>query len=132
MLFATYAWNASPVDGTDVIHSFATKARTFKFPLDIQTDNKVTRIPQQGEAAIQHVETMPPLWFQQKELLKTLNDERRARHREMANKDKKQRCFQPGDLVLVRKQVTSNTIKGKPAELTLKALRPILSMAGDH
>jgi hypothetical protein len=133
-LFATYAWNASPVDGTDVIRSFAAKARTFKFPLDIQTDQEVARIPQQGEAAIQHVETMFPLWFQQKELLKTLNEERRARHREMANKDKKHRRFQPGDLVLVRKQVTSNASEGKPAKLTLKARGPyrVLEAAGDH
>jgi hypothetical protein len=80
------------------------------------------------------VETMFPLWFQQKELLKTLNDEQRARHREMANKDKKQREFQPGDLVLVRKQVTSNAAEGKPAKLTLKAQGPyrVLESAGDH
>jgi hypothetical protein len=28
-IFAAYAWNASPVAGTDVISSFAAKARTF-------------------------------------------------------------------------------------------------------
>jgi hypothetical protein len=33
-LFASYAWNASPIDGLDVIRSFAAKARTFRFPLD--------------------------------------------------------------------------------------------------
>jgi hypothetical protein len=133
-LFAAYAWNASPVDGTDVIRSFAAKARTFRFPLDIQTDEEVARIPQQGEAALQHVETMLPLWVQQKELLKLLNDERRARHREMANKDKKKRTFQPGDLVLVRKQVTSKASDGKPAKLTLRARGPyrILEPAGDN
>jgi hypothetical protein len=133
-LFAAYAWNASPVDGTDVIRSFAAKARTFRFPLDIQTDEEVARIPQQGEAALQHVETMLPLWVRQKELLKLLNEERRSRHREMANKDKKKRTFQPGDLVLVRKQVTSKANDGKPAKLTLRARGPyrILEPAGDN
>jgi hypothetical protein len=28
-LFAAYTWNASLIDGTDIIHSFAAKARTF-------------------------------------------------------------------------------------------------------
>jgi hypothetical protein len=34
-LFAARAWNGSPVDGTDIIRSFAAKARTFHFPLDV-------------------------------------------------------------------------------------------------
>ena len=84
-LFAACAWNGSSVDGTDVIRSFAAKARTFRFPLDVQTIDEIARIPQQGEATTQHVETMFPLWFQQKELLKLLIEERRTRHREMAN-----------------------------------------------
>ena len=100
-LFAVYAWNGSPVDGTDIIRSFAAKARTFHFPLDIQHNDEVARIPQQGEATIQHVETMFPLWFRQKELLKALTEDRRARHREMANQNKTKRTFQPGDLVIV-------------------------------
>jgi hypothetical protein len=60
-IFASYAWNASPIDGTDVISSFAAKARTFRFPLDIQGHHEEARIPQEGEQAIQHLETMFPL-----------------------------------------------------------------------
>ena len=51
-LFAAYAWNGSPVVGTDIIRSFAVKARTFHFPLDILTNEEVTQIPQQGKATI--------------------------------------------------------------------------------
>jgi hypothetical protein len=47
-LFAAYAWNGSPVDGTDIIRSFAAKARTFHFPLDVQTNDEISRIPQRG------------------------------------------------------------------------------------
>jgi hypothetical protein len=133
-LFATYAWNGSPVDGTDVIRSFAAKARTFHFPLDIQTGDEVARIPEQGEATLQHVETMIPLWYRQKELLKELTKDRREHHRELANRNKKTRTFQPGDIVLVRKQVNSNATEGKPAKLTLKARGPyrILEPAGEN
>ena len=64
-LFATYAWNASPVDGLDVIRSFAAKARTFRFPLDIKKEGELARIPQQGQDMLEHIETMFPLWFLQ-------------------------------------------------------------------
>ena len=134
-LFAAYAWNGSPVDGTGIIRSFAAKARTFHFPLDVQMDDEVARIPQQGEArTIQHVETIFPLWFCQKELVKLLIDERRTKHREMANQSKKRRTFQPGDLVLVQKQVTSKAAEVKPAKLKLKARGPytILEAAGEN
>ena len=69
-----------------------------------------------------------------KELLKLLIEERRTRHREMANQNKRKRSFQPGDLVLVRKQVTSKAAEGKPAKLTLKARGPyrVLEAAGEN
>jgi hypothetical protein len=50
------------------------------------------RIPTgEGEAAIQHVETMFPLWFQQKGLLKLLQATRRERHLQMKNENRKER-----------------------------------------
>jgi hypothetical protein len=39
-LFASYAWNASLMDGVEVIRSFAAKARTFRFPLDTTMDGE--------------------------------------------------------------------------------------------
>jgi hypothetical protein len=74
-LFAACAWNGSPGDGTDIIRSFVTKARTFHFPLDVQIGEEIARTPEQGEATIQHVEKMFPSWFRQKELLKELTKE---------------------------------------------------------
>ena len=67
---------------------------------------------------------MFPLWYRQKELLKELTKDRREHHREMVNRNKEVRTFQPGDLVLVRKQVKSNATEGKPAKLMLKARGP--------
>jgi hypothetical protein len=68
-IFTSYAWNALRIDGTNVIRSFAAKAQMFRFPLDVQGTHEEARIPQEGEQALQHLETMFPLWFQQKELL---------------------------------------------------------------
>jgi hypothetical protein len=64
--------------------------------LDIQTGDEVARVPpEEGEATIQHVETMFPLWFRPKELLKELTKDRREHHRNLANKNKKIRTFNP-------------------------------------
>jgi hypothetical protein len=134
VLFATYAWNASPIDGTDVTRSFAAKARTFRYPLDVQEDNNVIRIPTgEGESALAHVETMFPLWFQQKELLKILNNERRERHRKLKNQTRQERKFNPGELVIVRKQVRSKASEGRPEKLVLKPKGPyrVLEKAGE-
>jgi hypothetical protein len=131
---ATYAWNTSPVDGTYIIRSIAAKARIFRFPLDIQDEETgAIRIPSgEGEAAIQHVETVVPLWFQQKGLLKLLQETRRARHLQMKNENRTERKFNPGDLVLIRKQVKSSALEGRPEELTIKAKGPyrVLEKAG--
>ena len=52
------------------------------------------------------------------------------------NRNKKVRTFQPGDLVLVRKQVNSNVTEGNPTKLTLKArglmYRILLEEAGKN
>ena len=121
--FAAYAWNAGPVDGTNVVRSFAAKARHFHFPLDVA--EPVPRIiGNPGEATLQHIETTFPLWFQQKELLKYLTEDRRARHTALANKNRSKREFFPGDLVVVRRQVTSDASTGRPAKLRVRARGP--------
>jgi hypothetical protein len=68
------------------------------------------------------LETMFPLWYRQKELIKTLNDERRRRHRDMMNAGQKQRIFQPNNIVVVRTQVKSR--EGQPAKFTLRTKGP--------
>jgi hypothetical protein len=113
--FASYAWNGSPIDGTDIIRSFAAKARTFHFPLDVK-EQLPRIIGNPRERALQHVETMFPLWFQQKELLQILVQERQLRHTEWANRNKKRREFFPGDIVVVGRQIKSDASVGRPAK----------------
>jgi hypothetical protein len=65
-------------------------------------------------------------------LLKLLQETRRARHLQMKNESRTERKFNPGDLVLVRKQVKSSALEGRPEKLTLKAKGPyrVLEKAG--
>jgi (p)ppGpp synthase/HD superfamily hydrolase len=89
-------------------------------------------IPSEGEEASEHLETMFPLWYRQKTLLKTLNEERRRRHRELMNNGRKQRTFKINDIVVVRKQVKSK--EGQPAKLTLRTKGPyiVIEKAGKN
>jgi Integrase zinc binding domain len=88
-LFYADAWNGSPIHGMNIIWSFSAKARMFHFPLDVKEQlQRIIRNPGEQQA-LQHVETMFPLWFQQKELLRVLVQERRLRHTEWANRNKK-------------------------------------------
>ena len=116
-LFATYSWNAAPIDGTNLIRSFVAKGRVFPFPIQVTEEANPVRIPQgQGEQAIAHLETNFPLWAKQSTLLQILIAERRERHRELANSGKVPRTFNIGDLVIVRKQLQSDADKGAPAK----------------
>ena len=119
-LFATYAWNSAPIDGTNVQRSFVAKARTFNFPFDTATEEPPP-IGNPGQRSIDHLESVFPLWHRQKEIYKKLIEDRREYHRELHNKSKKQRTFEPGDLVVIRRQVNSVAAQGRPEKLQIKA-----------
>ena len=121
--FAAHAWNASPIDGTDIMRCFVAKARNFHFPLDVQ-EEPARIIGNPGERSLQHLETMFPLWYKQKELLSLLVEENRDKHRAWKNKGKTRREFFPGDLVLIKRQVQSSAITGRPAKLRVKPRGP--------
>ena len=132
--FAAYSWNAAPIDGTNLIRSFVAKGRVFPFPLQINEEENPDRIPTgQGEAAIAHLESNFPIWAKQAEMLQFLVEDRRRKHRDRANASRKQRTFNPGDLVIIRKQVTSDAQRGIPAKQTLrwKGIYRVIEAVGD-
>lgn len=132
--FAAYSWNAAPIDGTNLVRSFVAKGRDFPFPLQIAEEVNPARLPPgQGEEAIAHLETNFPLWAKQSVMLQTLIAERRERHREMRNNSRKQREFQPGDLVIIRKQVQSQAAEQAPAKQKLrwKGIYKVLAKEGE-
>ena len=117
---AACAWNAAPIDGTNIVRSFAAKARKFHFPLDLA--EPVTRvIGRPGEVPLQHIETVFLLWFKKKELLKLITEDLRARHLALDDKGCTRGEFAPCDLVVIRRQVTSDASAGRPAKLRVQA-----------
>jgi len=119
---ADYAWNASPIDGTNIIWSYAAKGREFPFPIDLSIEQQPQFHTTEGQAAIEHVETAFPLLLKQREVLRILNEERRLRHAELKNEARNTKIFKPGDITIARKQV--QTRDGIPAKLTFRMKGP--------
>lgn len=123
-IFAVYAWNAAPVDGTNITRGYAAIGRDFPFPIDIEREPIVEREAQnQGEQVLTHINAAFPMFHKQQELLKIINDERREYHRDLKNKSRNTKQFQPGELVIVRKQIQTNDHQG-PAKARLRARGP--------
>lgn len=109
MVFAVYGWNAAPIDGTNIIWSFAATGRDFPFPIDIHPGP--TARPDNsnfGELAIAHVDSIFPLLLKQREVLQVLLQDRREAHRAKVNDSKHPRRFDVGDIVIVRVQVQTS------------------------
>ncbi|CAJ1931163.1 unnamed protein product [Cylindrotheca closterium] len=66
-----------------------------------------------GQNTIEHIKTMFPLFWREKELLKLIREEQREYQK-----------FEIGDIVMVRKQVQSNASAGIPAKLVLQTKGP--------
>jgi len=122
-LFALYAWNAGPVDGTDIARSTVAMGRDFPFPIDLTTAHSHDGMAE-GQHALEYFDAAAPLLYKQRDLLNILNAERRLRHTELRNEGIKQIVFDIGDLVVVRKQVKSNAAKGFSAKLVFKTKGP--------
>jgi hypothetical protein len=65
-----------------------------------------------------------PLWDKQKRLLKILNEDRKQYHRDLKNRSRNMKECQPGDLVIVRKQVQSSLTTGVAAKLVFRTRGP--------
>ena len=81
VLFAAYAWNAAPADGTNIPRSVAAIGREFPFPIDVSLQ---TPSPNEGTADALHImdhsEATLPFLQHQQEVLQVLNDDRRKWH----------------------------------------------------
>ena len=123
-IFAVYAWNSAPVDGTNIVRSYAAIGREFPFPIDFERDQSVQRNHEaQGQQTIDHVNNTFPLWRQQQAILQILVEERREHHRRLKNEGRNMKTFAPGDLVVIKKQVQTTQEKG-PAKARMNARGP--------
>jgi hypothetical protein len=73
VLFSLYAWNAAPMDRTDLLPS--PTGRNFPFPIELSSAT-ARDSDSEGEAALDHFESASPLLYKQRQLLIILNAER--------------------------------------------------------
>jgi len=110
--FASYAWNAAPIDGTDLPRCVVAVGRDFPFPIDVNTATERNLGPSASQQAHEFFDARFPLMQKQRELLHMLNQIPRQRHRDLKNEGRTVRRFHAGDLVIVRKQVQSKATQG--------------------
>ena len=123
-IFAVYAWNSAPVDGTNIARSYAAMGREFPFPIDFEHEPITPRDHEaQAHQTLEHIDSAFPLWRRQQEILKTLVDERRDHHRNLKNQGRNMKTFAPGDLVVIKKQVQTTQERG-PAKARMHARGP--------
>jgi len=67
--FASYAWNAAPIDGTDLPRCVVAVGRDFPFPIDVNTATARTLGPSASQQALEFFDARFPLLQKQRELL---------------------------------------------------------------
>ena len=143
---AGYAWNASPIDGTDIIRSVAAVGRPFRFPVDNQLtipthDTALTTPISPGPSIPVHpsvdresvLHEYLRLGQSQSQfavrILQLLTEERRTSHAERSNSTRSPHAFQAGDIVTVLVQVNSNAATDTVAKLSYRRRGPYLVLA---
>ena len=84
-IFPLYAWNAGPVDGTDIYQSVVSISR--ELPFRIVVSPAMSReSTSEGVQSLDNFEVAYPLLFRQIEMFNILVSEKRLIHRYMRNK----------------------------------------------
>jgi hypothetical protein len=126
-MIATYAWNCSPIDGTDVVRSVPAMGREFRFPFDLATDPAATNplpLSDPSASVLRYItQTSAHVDFAQKVVALVIADRREA-HRDRVNAGRTGPNFAIGDLVLVRVQVQSNAELNRVAKLSYQVRGP--------
>jgi hypothetical protein len=125
---ATYAWNACPIDGTDIPRSVPAIGREFKFPIDFQllsTEETVQCLHSDpGTAVLDYISKTHPSVDEATHILQFVIEDRRTAHRLCMNGDKPLHQFSVGDIVLARVQVQSNAAKNRVGKLSYTTRGP--------
>jgi hypothetical protein len=121
---AAYAWNSSPIDGTDIIRSVPAVGRPFRFPFDLSLSPTPTPTQQQATDVHAFLRLAGPTAQFAEQVLRLLTDERRAIHRERANASRSPVSFAIGDLVMATVQVNSDAATGTVAKLAYRKRGP--------
>jgi len=118
ILLLLYAWNSSPIPGTDISRSLIAVGREFAFPIDYSTNKhwELTSSPTSVESYSRHLATRLSAI---REVAHLLVKEHIAYHRELINSRRPDpRTYSVGDIVFARRATRSDAVKGPVDKFT--------------
>ncbi len=127
-MIATYAWNCSPIDGTDVVRSVPAMGREFKFPFDFAVDAASAATPapllDPSTSVLDYIKHTSCHVDFSRQVVALVVEDRRQAHRDRVNEGRSAPVFALNDLVLIRVQVQSNAELNRVAKLSYQVRGP--------
>ena len=115
---AGYAWNSSPIDGTDIFRSVPVLGRELRFFLDVDISALPPLVSNNTDSVVSYLRLTDFNRHFATTILKILIEDRRITHMERINNNRNIVSIQPGDLVMDRTAVQSDKRKDKVAKLS--------------
>jgi len=132
-MLAAYAWNSSPIDGTDIVRSIPAVGREFRLPFDITLQPALVEPTTDYAAAVSdYVTHLAQVTNFNQAILKLLVEDRRIAHAERINASRDPVTYKIGALVLARVQVQSNATSGIVSKLTYRVRGPFTILDHTH
>jgi len=121
---AAYAWNSSPIDGTDIIRSIPAVGQEFKFPFDFHYSDIPQLTTDHASVIRDYLSCTAANAAFATAILKILLEDRCTSHCERVNSTHTQPTFQLGDIVTARVQVRSTSSTGTVGKLSYQSRGP--------
>jgi hypothetical protein len=119
-----YAWNASPIDGTEIIRSVPAIGRALRFSLDVHETDMPLPIDDPATSVVQYVRYLGNDVSFARNLLAWLIADRREAHRERENSKRSPILYKVGDIVMGRVAVQSNKERGVSQKMVYQSRGP--------
>ena len=121
-----YAWNASCIDGTDIVRSLPAIGRALRFPVEINESAIPQLTSNVGERVAQYLRYLGSDVDFSRKLLAWIVDDRREQHRERVNEQRNLVKYKPGDIVMGRVAVQSKASRGVVGKLVYQSRGPFI------
>ncbi len=125
---AAYAWNASVIDGTEIIRSVPAVGRPFRFPIDVSLTIPPD-LPTSEDATVKVYDYIRLGQAQSvfaQGVLRLITEDRRVHAAEQVNMTRQPIPFHVNDIVAVKVQVNSNKDTGTVAKLSFQRRGPFV------
>ena len=127
---AGYAWNSSPIDGTDIILCIPIIGRELRFPLDVDVSPLPVLVTNNAYSVISYLRLVDTNRHFATVIFKILIEDRRDTHAERINNNRNIVLMRPGDIVMARTAVQSDKSKDKVVKLSYAVWGPLQIIRG--